>query len=90
MAEIFNRTIASSARASLFDSVPPISLWAEVVTHAAFTKSRIPHVSLGGNSPLEVLEGKKPHLARLQPFGSPTCVFILVERRKVADKLKQW
>ena len=89
IAERFNRTITASAHALLYDSGLPLSLWAEAVTHATYTKNRMPHVSLGGKSPLEVTEGRKPNLSNLQPFGSPAYVFIPEERRKVGGKLKE-
>lgn len=89
MAERFNRTITSSARALLYDSGLPLGLWAEAVTHASYTKNRMPHVSLGGKSPLEAISKKKPHLGHLQPFGSPAYVYIPEERRSIAGKLKE-
>ena len=47
--ERFNRTINVSAHALLYDSGLPLSLWAEAVTHATYTKNRMPPGSLGGN-----------------------------------------
>ena len=41
IAERFNRTITWSARALLFDSELPLSLWGEALTHAIYTKNQM-------------------------------------------------
>jgi len=86
-AKRFNRTVTSSARALLFDSGLPLTLWGETLTHAIYTKNQMPHASLDGRSPQEVLEGNIPDLGHLQPFGSPAHVFIPEEKRRTAGKL---
>ena len=87
IAERFNRTVTASARALLFDSGLPLSLWGEVLTHAIYIKNRMPHVSLGNKSPHEVLTGEIPDLGYLQPFGASARVFILQEKCKTGGKL---
>jgi len=87
MAERFNRTATGSARTLLFDSSLPLSLWGEALTHAIYTKNRMPHPSLNNKSPDEVLTGEVPNIGYLQPFGSPAHVFIPEERRRVGGKL---
>jgi len=87
MAERFNRTVTSSARALLFDSGFPLCMWEEALTHAIYTKNRMPHQSLGGKSPLEILMGEVQDVGHLQAFGSPAHVFIPKEKRRTAGKL---
>ena len=53
-AERFNRTICGTARALLYDSQLPWTLWAEAVSHATFTKNHIPHASLDGATPFTI------------------------------------
>ena len=56
-AERFNRTVTGSARALLFDSGLPLTMWGEALTHALYTRNRMPHMSLNGMSPHKVLTG---------------------------------
>jgi hypothetical protein len=65
--ERFNQTLIASVRVLLFDSGLPLSMWAEAITYAVFTKNRMPHASLSGKCPLEVITGEKPDLGHLQP-----------------------
>jgi len=86
-AERFNRTVTSSARALLFDSGLPLTMWGEAITQAIYTKNRMPHTSLEGRSPQEVPEGNTPDLGHLQTFGSPAHVFIPEAKWRTAGKL---
>ena len=86
-AERFNRTICGSARALLFDSHLPSTLWAEAVAHATFTKNRIPHASLTGTTPYTIVTKRSPSLTGFQPFGTAVYVYIPEERRHIAGKL---
>lgn len=86
-AERFNRTICGSARALLFDSQLPSTLWAEAVAHATFTKNRIPHASLTGTTPYTIVTKRSPSLTGFQPFGTAVYVYIPEERRHIAGKL---
>jgi len=64
-AERFNHTVTSSARALLFDSGLPLTLWGKALIHVIYTKNRMPHASLDGRSPQEVLEGNISDLGHL-------------------------
>ena len=86
-AERFNRTICGSARALLYDSQLPSTLWAEAVTHATFTKNRIPHASLNGTTPFTIVSKRSPSLATFHAFGAPVYIYIPEERRRIAGKL---
>jgi len=83
----FNRTVTGSARALLFDSGLPLSMWGEALTQAIYTRNRMPQASLNGQSLNEVLTGEMPDLRHLQPFGSPAHVLIPEEKRRTAGKL---
>ena len=86
-AERFNRTICASARALLYDSNLPSSLWAEAVAHATFTKNRIPHGSLTGKSPFTLVFNRNPSLSSLHAFGDLVYIYIPEERRRIGGKL---
>jgi hypothetical protein len=73
--------VTGSARALVFDSELPLSMWAEAVSHAVYTTNHMPHMRLGGRSPDEVVKGEVPNLGLLQPFASATDMFLPEARR---------
>ncbi|PUU82606.1 hypothetical protein B9Z19DRAFT_897212, partial [Tuber borchii] len=65
----------------------PLTIWGEALTHAVYTRNRMPHATLNNQSPYEVLTGEMPDLGYLQLFGSPAHVFVPEERLKMKGKL---
>ena len=86
-AEPFNRTICGSARALLYHSQLPSTLWAEAVAHGTFTKNRIPHAALNGTTPFTIVSKHRPSLATFHASGAPVSIYIQEERRRIARKL---
>lgn len=85
LAERFNRTITTAARAMLTaDSMMP--LWAEAVRTATYLKNIAGHAAVL-NTPYEALLHEKPSIAHLRPFGQRVYVHIPVEARKPGTKL---
>ena len=69
VAERLNRTILEKVRAMLHDSDLPKFLWAEAAAHAVYLKNRTWTRTIGDTTPFEILNGKKPNLKNLQPWG---------------------
>ena len=69
VAEHLNRTILEKVRAMLHESGLPKFLWAEATAHAVYLKNCTWTHTLGNTTPYEILNGSKPNLANLQPWG---------------------
>ena len=87
IAERFNRTITTMARAMLSDGNLPLLLWSEAINTAVYIKNRIPHKSVKEFSPYEALHGNKLSIQDLQPSGRKCYVHIPVEQRSPGSKL---
>ena len=85
VAERFNRTIMTMARAMLVGLDK--RLWAEAVHTAVYIKNRLPHSRLKDQTPYEAYNGRKPTISHLQPFGRECYVHIPVEKRPPGSKL---
>jgi len=71
-----NRTILDMNRTAIAASGMPKGEWDKVSKHSAYTKNRVPHKSLEGKTPVEVIFSKDARMERknLQPFGQKvTC-----------------
>lgn len=69
-AEIFNRTIMAKVRAMLIASGLPKAYWGEALTGAVYLYNRTPHTALGGKTPYEAKNGKKPDISNIRIWGS--------------------
>lgn len=65
-----------------------LNLWAEAISTACYIKNRLPHSWLDKNlTPYEALQGKKPCINYLQPFGRKCYVHIHKDSRPPGTKL---
>src|ERR1700678_2370805 len=69
VAECLNQTILEKVRAMLHESNLPKFLWAEATTHAVYLKNRTWTRTIGDTTPFELLNGHKPNVGNLQPWG---------------------
>jgi hypothetical protein len=69
VAERGNRTNLEIVRAMLHDSGLPKFLWAEAVSHAVYLRNRTWTRAIGNATPYELLNGSKPDLKLIQPWG---------------------
>src|SRR5271168_2200857 len=69
VAERLNRTLLQKVRAMLYESDLPKFLWAEATAHAVYLKNRTWTRTIGDTTPFELLNGHKPNLGNLQPWG---------------------
>jgi transposase InsO family protein len=69
VAERLNRTLLEKVRAMLHESDLPKFLWAEATAHAVYLKNRTWTRTIGNTTPFELLNGQKPNVANLQPWG---------------------
>ena len=87
VAERFNRTVVTAARAMIEDD-NHLFLWPEAVHTAAFLRNITSHTSLPNHiTPYEALFNKKPSVKHLHPFGQGMYVHIPAEARKAGTKL---
>jgi transposase InsO family protein len=70
VAERLNLTIMDRVRTILIESQLPLSLWAEAVDYAIYTKNRSPTAAIKGKTPYEAFWGEKPDISNLRVFGS--------------------
>lgn len=86
VAERLNRSVGEGIRAMLI----PISekrLWAEAVQTFIYTKNRLSHSSVSGQTPYEAFYKQKPTINHLQPFGRQCYVHIPKAKRSSGSKL---
>jgi transposase InsO family protein len=69
VAERLNRTLLEKVRAMLHESDLPKFLWAEATAHAVYLKNRTWTRTIGDTTPFELLNGRKPNVGNLQPWG---------------------
>ncbi|SGY54746.1 BQ5605_C006g03905 [Microbotryum silenes-dioicae] len=79
--ERLNGSLMGLVRSMLLDSTLPMRFWSDALAVATFVLNRRPHPCIQGKTAIEVLLGKKPSLAHLQPFGSTAFVHVPKERR---------
>jgi len=77
--------LSNAARAMLYDSALPDSLWAEAFNTATYVHNRAPTRALDGRTPFEVRYGAKPDLAHLHAFGAPRAVVQPLEELRKLD-----
>ena len=70
VSERLNLTIMDRVCTILIESQLPLSLWAEAVEYAVYTKNRSPTAVLKGKTPYEAFWGEKPDISNLRVFGS--------------------
>lgn len=69
MAERLNRTLLEKIQAMLHDSDLLKFLWAEATVHAVYLKNRMWTRTIGDTTPFELLNGRKPNVGNLHPWG---------------------
>ncbi|SGY81854.1 BQ5605_C009g05530 [Microbotryum silenes-dioicae] len=74
--ERLNGSLMGLVRSMLLDSGLPMRFWSDALAVATFVLNRRPHPRIQGKTAIEVLLGKKPSLAHLQPFGSTAFVHV--------------
>ena len=86
IAERMNRTILDMNRTAIAASALPKGMWDKVSQFSAYTKNRIPHKSLNGKSPYEIIHPDRDIVEErknLRPFGQKVSCYDY----KVKDKL---
>lgn len=86
VAERYNQTLTQMARALVINL--GLSLWAEAIATVCYLKNRFLHAQLPENTtPYEALQGTKPIIHHLQPFGRNCYIHIHKDSRPSATKL---
>lgn len=88
LVERVQETIPQRARALLFESGFPESMWGVAVETACWIYNHTPHAGLHFSTPYERFYGKKPDLSQVKIFGSQVHVYneTLPSGRKFANK----
>ncbi len=73
--ERIQETIPQRARALLFESGFPETMWGVAVSAACWIYNRTPHAGLNFRTPFELFVGKKPNLGQIRIFGSRVYVY---------------
>ncbi|KAF0701194.1 Aste57867_8303 [Aphanomyces stellatus] len=76
IAEKPNYTIMNKVRCLLQASGMDLQYWGEALNYVVYTENRSPTKALGGETPFEVMYGRKPNIEHLRPFGCTGFVFI--------------
>ena len=82
IAERFNRTVTTIARAMLCQSGLPLSFWAEAIVYACHIYGKLPQGARGSESPDEMWFKKKPDLSEERVFGCVCRAYLAKEQRK--------
>ena len=93
VAERGNRTNLEIVRAMRHDSGLPKFLWPEAVSHAVYIRNRTWTRAIGETTPYELLNGRKPNIKNLQPWGCQVRVHESGEDRSKLDgrsKVGRW
>ena len=85
VSERLNLTIMDRVRTILIESQLPLSLWAEAVEYAIYSKNRSPTAVLKHKTPYEAFWGTKPNLSNLRVFGSQCYVHNDAPTRRKLD-----
>jgi hypothetical protein len=83
------RTIQDKARTIRIDAGLPESLWPEITIHATRILNATPKQKLGGKTPFEILNGKKPELGHIRIIGSKAYSRIPPEKQVSGNKLAE-
>ncbi|KAF0688846.1 hypothetical protein As57867_019533, partial [Aphanomyces stellatus] len=59
--------------------------WGEALNYVVYTENRSPTKALGGKTPFEALNGRKPNIDHLRPFGCTAFAFIDKAKRAKLD-----
>jgi hypothetical protein len=82
-----NRTLNNAGRTLLIEASFDRDLWNHAISTACYVQNRILNVStIGGITPFEAWEGRKPSVKNLRIFGSSAMVYIS-SKRPGQDKL---
>lgn len=85
VAERFNRTLIEMVRCMLKSSAMPNTFWGEAVLNATHVLQRVPHRSLGYDTPFTRWHGTKPSVGHLRPFGCTAYAWIPGDLRRKLD-----
>nr|GEU58502.1 retrovirus-related Pol polyprotein from transposon TNT 1-94 [Tanacetum cinerariifolium] len=69
-----NRTLIEAARTMIADSLLPITFWPEAVNTACYVLNRALVTKSHNKIPYELLNGRKPRLDFMRPFGCPVII----------------
>lgn len=83
VAERSNRTLVEMARCMLTQTGTPLTLWAEAINAAAYTRNRCPTKANQEVTPHEIWTEKKPYIGFMRSFGSRV---IALEKGKSRNK----
>ena len=70
LAERINQTLGNSIRCLLEDSKLQKEYWVEAATTAIYLSNRTPKRALNYKTPYEIMNGVKPKVSHLKPFGT--------------------
>ena len=82
--ERLNRTLQNMARTAMI-AAGLKGLWGDAIQWAAYTKNRVPHRSLKGKTPIEILLNKPVNRDNLRPFGQRVMAHLYKEQRERMD-----
>ncbi|KAI1006263.1 hypothetical protein K3495_g1957 [Podosphaera aphanis] len=88
VAERLNRSI-DEAIPSMLLPLKEKGLWAEVARTDIYTKNRLSHGAVNGQTPYEAFYGVKPSILNFQPFGRECYVHTPSAKRPGGSKLLQ-
>nr|GEU71747.1 hypothetical protein [Tanacetum cinerariifolium] len=69
-----NKTLIKAARTMLADSLLPIIFWVEAVNTACYVLNTALVIKSHNKTPYELLNGRKPRLDFIRPFGCPVTI----------------
>ena len=81
------RTLMETARALIFQSGLPKTLWTYAVRHAAYVRNRC-YSKTHSNTPYAKFTGKSPHLGKMKIFGT-SCHSLLQNPSKLDKRTQQ-
>ena len=81
------RTLFEMARCMLIESNLPKELWTYAVMTAAVVRNRC-YNKRGGQTPYQMLTGKKPNLSKMKTFGSP-CYAYKQDKKKLDSRCEK-
>ena len=82
VAERKNRSLKEMSNYILQAINLPPSLWEKIVNYASYIHNRVPHKSVVGATPFEVLHGIKHNVSQLRVFDSKSWAKIPTDKRK--------
>jgi len=85
VAERFNRTIIEMVRTMLIQSKLPQKFWAEALATAVHLRNISPTKAVDCMTPYQALNGRRPNVSYLRPFGCVAYVHIPKDEQKKLD-----